>query len=144
MNNLFFNNLKKNKKGTALFMALMILSGVLIISLGAASLMMSGLKQGRTQAYSTKAYYVAEAGAERVLWEIRKNGFNVGACSVGQYVNFDDINDPPNYSAFCDGTYSVNLSNSSKYFSIYKGNAPISFDVVGDYSDVKRSIEISY
>ena len=74
-------NIIKNKRGTALFMALMILSGALIVSLGAASLVISGMKQGRTQSYSTKAYFAAESGTERVLWEIRKNGFDPSGCA---------------------------------------------------------------
>jgi hypothetical protein len=36
-------------------MALMILTGVLIVSLGAASLIMSGIKQGRTQTIDKKS-----------------------------------------------------------------------------------------
>ena len=88
MNKQFLINLKKNKKGTALFMALMILSGALIVSLGAASLIVSSVKQAQMQVYSTNAYYAAESGAERLLWEIRKNGADLSDCG-GTFLNID-------------------------------------------------------
>lgn len=137
-------NIKKNKKGTALFMTLMILSSVLIISLGAASLIISGLKQGRTQTHSTRAYFAAEAGAERVLWEIRKNLFVPSACTAGtDYIVFDNDNSPPNTAA-CGAKQTNTLSNNASYFVFYKLSSPVTLEIIGEYSDVRRSVQLSY
>lgn len=136
----FSINLKKNKKGTALFMALMILSGVLIVSLGAASLIMSGIKQGKTQADSTKAYFAAEAGAERILWEIRKNGADLNSCNIDSYINFTLS------PADCDGsTPTYSLSDNASYYVIFSfGGTATTTVSVGSFNNVKRSVEISY
>jgi hypothetical protein len=69
------NKIFSNKKGTALLMTVLILNSILIVSLAIAQIVFSGVKMGNKEALSTKAYFAAETGAERVLWEFRK-----GAC----------------------------------------------------------------
>jgi hypothetical protein len=132
-------SLFKNNHGTALFMSLMILSGVLIVSLGAAGLVMSGIKQGRTQTHSTKAYFAAEAGAERALWEIRKNTAGLNSCNVNDYIDFG----PP---VVCDSNeHAYSLSNNALYYVIFKAGGVATTTVsVGNFNDVKRSVEVSY
>ena len=61
-----------NSSGTALLMTVMILNSIILISLAAAKLVTSGIKDSATQVKSTKAYFAAEAGAERELYEYRK------------------------------------------------------------------------
>jgi hypothetical protein len=135
------NNLIINNRGTALFLALMILTGVLIVSLGAASLISSGLKQSRTQTHSTKAYFAAEAGAERVLWEIRKNKLDLNLCTADtDYITFDPTT--------CGVEDPDPLTNEATYSVFYKTKGSASTatttESMGDYSDVKRKVEISY
>jgi len=143
-------NVIENNRGTALFLTLIILSSVLIVSLGAADLIVSGVKQARTQLYSVRSYFAAEAGAERVLWEIRKNNFTFlradnTACQANDYVNFDNINIPPNM-ATC-GNEQVNaLLNGATYSVIFKsgGAAATTTRAIGGYHNTERSVEISY
>ena len=136
-------NIIKNERGTALFMALMILSGVLIVSLSAADLLISGIRQGRTQAYSAKAFFAAEAGAERILWEIRKNGADFNSCNADDYINFTS-------PVSCDSVYNPTihdnyLSNDAFYYVIFKsGGVATSTSSVGNYQDAKRGVEVSY
>ena len=143
-------NLLKNQKGTALFLTLIILSSVLIVSLGAADLATSGIKQGRTQAYSIKAYFAAEAGAERVLWEIRKNNFiftrsDNTICQANDYINFDNINIPPN-PATCGSEQDNALLNGAIYNVIFKSGGAVATTTaaVGNYHGTSRSVETSY
>ena len=120
-------------------MALLILTSILAVSLGAADLVMSGLKMSGTQARSIIAYFAAEAGAESILWEIRKNGFDTSACAINDYVNFSV--DP----AECINSEQVqNLTNKASYSVIYTSNSPIAFMSIGGYSGVRRVVEISY
>ncbi len=131
-------------------MTLIILSGVLIVSLGASDLVTSGTKQGRTQAYSTKAYFAAEAGAERVLWEIRKNNFvflnaSNQECQTNDYINFDNDNTPPN-TAYCGGEQINTLLNGATYSVVFKsaGASATTTAAIGGYHDANRSVEITY
>ena len=138
------NNLFKNNQGTVLFMTMLILTGMLVVVLGAANLVTQGIKMSGGQERSTIAYFAAEAGAERILWEIRNNSFNFGGCSVGNYIDFDIINIPPN-SATCDfSEHSYILSNNALYSVVYSSNSPITFTSSGVFSDVNRSVDISY
>ena len=139
-------NIIKNKRGTALFLALMILSGALIASLGAASLIVSSVKQAQTQVYSTNAYYAAEAGAERVLWEIRKNGANLDSCNIDDYINFDNDNIPPLLSSVVCGSEQLNsLSNGASYSVQFKSGGTATTTVSrGIFKDTARMIEVSY
>ena len=134
-------NLLQDNRGTALMMALLILTSILTVSLGAADLVMSGLKMSGTQARSAIAYFAAEAGAERVLWEIRKNGFDLTGCDTvtNKYVDFS-VN-----PAICGSSeHPETLSNSSSYSVVHTSNPPIAFMSIGSYSGVKRVVEISY
>lgn len=144
----------KNERGTAIFMALFILAGILIVSLGAASLVTNGLKMSKTQYDSTKAYFAAEAGAERVLWEIRKNEFafkraDETDCQINDYINFDNTTVPPTplNVATCGTEQSPpsTLSNGASYSVILKSmGTATSTQSIGSYRDTIRVIEVSY
>lgn len=142
-----------DRRGTAIFLALFILAGILIVSLGAANLVVSGLKMSKTQYDSTKAYFAAEAGAERVLWEIRKNGF-IPSSAIGcdltdgdttnDYINFDNINSDPD-PATCGDEQINTLSNGASYSVILKSmGTATSTQSIGSYRDTIRVIEVSY
>lgn len=135
-----FTNLSQDNRGIALMMALLILTSILVVSLGAADLVMSGLKMSGTQERSTIAYFAAEAGIEQVLWEIRKNGFDISACAVDDYVDF---NVSP---AVCDSLQHVEtLSNNSSYSVVLLQTLPSRIFVsTGEYAGVRRVVEISY
>lgn len=121
----------------------MILTGVLIVSLGAANMLISGIRQSRTQSYSTKAYFAAEAGAERILWEIRKNMADFSLCNANDYINFA----PPLScdSAYNHAVHNNYLPNNAFYYVIFNsGGIATSTSPVGNYQDASRSVEVSY
>ncbi|MDD4900845.1 MAG: hypothetical protein PHS62_01880 [Patescibacteria group bacterium] len=111
--------IKKNQKGVILLMALLILSSILIVTLGAADLVFAGIKMNRLSGYSSVAFFASEAGLERALWEARKN---------------DNINSFTN----------VPLANGSVYNVSYSANGSITFKSIGSYGGVKRSVESTY
>lgn len=73
----------KNKKGVALILVMCL---VLVVSLGAASFMgLAGneIKLASLQADSTKAFYLAEAGVQRAVYELKSGG--------GSWTNWTDV-----------------------------------------------------
>ena len=135
-------NIIKDNNGIALMMALLILTSILVVSLGAADLVISGLKASGTQERSTISYFAAEAGLEKILWEIRQNEFSLGDCSteINKYVDFSPS------PAECDGndTHTESLSNNSSYKAVFTSDSPITFMSAGEYEGIRRVVEISY
>ena len=119
---------EKNQTGIILLLTLFILSGILIITLGAADLVLAGIKMNRLTGYSNLAFFASEAGLERALWEARKNP----AFSLPND-NQDNI------------FQNLNIGNNSAYQVDYSSSTPnVTFKSIGSYSGVKRSIESTY
>jgi len=113
-------NILKNKNGTAILLTLFLLSGMLVVVLSAASIIVSGIKMSRTQTQSTKAFFAAEAGAERALWEIRKN-------------------------AAGSANFSATLDNGSNYLVESGVNgAEMTVTSAGLYMGARRTVEVSF
>jgi len=121
------NKYKKNQTGVILLLTLFILSGILVITLGAADLVLAGIKMNRLAGYSSLAFFASEAGLERALWEARKNpSFFL----------------PDNNQ---DGLFTELLGNSSSYVVNYASSTPdVAFTSIGSYRGAKRSIESTY
>ncbi|MFA5248008.1 MAG: pilus assembly PilX N-terminal domain-containing protein [Patescibacteria group bacterium] len=118
-------NIKYCQSGTALLMTLLILSIVIMISLASAKIIVSGVKMSGTQARSTKAYFAAESGIERTLWEWRKNGW--------------DITAPPSGTI---NLFSGSLLNSS-FYRVDRAISPVVIlRSTGEYENLKRTVEI--
>lgn len=118
-------DIKKNK-GSALIMTLMILASVLIVTLGAANLVMSGIVATRLEQSSTIAFYAAETGIEKVLWDIRK-----------ELILLPDVE--------TEGFASSTLENNSSYIVDFASStSDISFTSVGTYKESSRSIQVNY
>ena len=116
----------KNNNGTALLLTLMILASILVVALGTASLIIPGIKMSRTQEQSIKAFFAAEAGAERALWEVRKNGYAV-----------PDVD--------TDNIFSGSLGNNSAYQVDCALSLPqVTFTSTGSYQQTRRSVAVSF
>jgi hypothetical protein len=117
----------KNNRGIVLLLTLMILSSILVVTLGAADLVMAGIKMNRLTGYSNLAFFASEAGLERALWEARKNSYSLP--------NIDTIS-----------VFSLNnLGNGSAYQVNYASSSPfITFKSIGSFSGAKRSVESTY
>ena len=120
------NNKIKNNRGAALLMTLLILSGVLVVALATANLVVSGIKMSRNQIQSTKAFFAAETGAERALRAVRKDGY------VLPDTDTDDI-------------FIGTLENNSTYQVNYATTTPlVVFTSTGSYQQVKRTVSVSF
>lgn len=125
MNNYINEKFEKNR-GMALLMTLLILTSILVVALGASSLIVPGIKMSRTQAQSTKAFFASEAGVEKALWEVRKNNYSVPGA------NRDNI-------------FSGTLGNDSFYQVDYSISGPdITFTSTGRYQQIRRSVATNF
>ncbi|KKS35042.1 MAG: hypothetical protein UU95_C0005G0005 [Parcubacteria group bacterium GW2011_GWC2_42_12] len=124
--------IKNDQKGVILILTLLILSSILVVTLAAADLVLAGLRMNRLTGYSSIAFFAAEAGLERALWEARKNNLDL---SGG---NSNDI-------LQCSVPGSCVLANGSSYIVSYTSFPPnVIFKSIGSFSGVKRSVEGTY
>ena len=121
------NKYIKNNKGVILLLTMFILTGILVITLGAAELVYSGIKMNRLTGYSNLAFYASETGMERALWEARKNSY------ILPDQNQDNV------------FQNLDIGNGSFYTVNYASSTPnITFTSIGGYGGVKRSVESTY
>lgn len=117
----------ENKKGSALILTMFIMAGMLIVAISSSYIVALGIKAGGIQAQSTKAYFIAEAGAERFLWELRQNDADWD--QVSGFVMFQNE--------------SGDLSDGASYEVFRVGSNGIVFRSVGDFGNTRRSVELS-
>lgn len=117
----------KNKKGSALLLTLFLTSGIMIVAFAGSYLIVAGLRASGLQYDSSRAYFVAETGAEYSLMQVRRNGFDLKEASWGEI--FAE-NMPDSYP----GSFLVE----------YKTWSPIVLTSVGSYGLTKRSVELSF
>lgn len=162
MNNIcaIFNN---KKGGTAIIMTVLILGAVLVITLLVSDIINNGILMNQTQIHSTQAYFAAEAGAEKVLYDERIRDINLGGPSLcdekpsPMYVGFNGTN-PQNSSinccnadpSICSNSKQEIPTNTGKTYTLnydYKesgGNSTTTVISKGSYKDVSRAVELTY
>ena len=121
-----FNNKKAlDKQGSALLMAILILSSIIAVSFSVSRMVMTAIETGGVQSQSVMAYYSAEAGAERILYDIRHEA-----------IVLED--DPNLYS----GTST--LDNDAQYRVAVRQFNPLKIISVGSFGSTQRSVELSF
>ncbi|PLX27384.1 hypothetical protein C0583_03660 [Candidatus Parcubacteria bacterium] len=149
--------IKNNQGATAILFTMLVLSAMLFVALTASNIIQNGLKMSQAHLNSTKAYYGAEAGAEKVLWEIRKNGQdpieNAWDGSGGQCIEFDAYPSGvihPDHTALCNTVSSDIIKQELDNEVIYRieysySGGRVRFKNVGNYHDVtQRVVEVTY
>lgn len=122
-------------KGAALLLTLLILTAILSIAFGVSTLIFGETKMFQEVPRSLRAYYVAEAGIERKLYEIR------------QQSNFADIGSAPDW---CSGAGKVCLDPDTCYaVSVISAGPNCAADSYciksyGCYEGTRRAVEVSY
>ncbi len=131
--------------GTMLLITVLILASILVVILGLNDIVRNNLQFVKMQNDSTRAYFAAETGAERILWEIRENGFNIQSCSIGDYICFDSSGSVIGCASDCSpNTDTQVLSNNAQYKLQYDNNGDVVVRSFGTYKDESRVVEISY
>ena len=125
--NMSLINKTRNEKGVVLLLTLLILSSILVETLGASDLVMAGIKTNRLTGYSNIAFFASEAGLERALWEARQNNYALPDTDTSNVFSLGD------------------LGNGSSYAVDYSSSTPdVTFKSIGNYRAVKRSVESIY
>jgi len=109
------------KGSIAIILSVLLLSVVLVISIGISTLMINQIKFSSQIGHSVVAFYAAEAGAERCYFEYRIDG--AGACPYTD-VSLDNIT---------DATYTTDS---------FDGSSPVVS--IGNYFETNRRIELSW
>lgn len=117
------------KKGASLVLTLLILSAVLAIAFGVSSLILGEVKISKNVPRSLKAYYAAETGIEKSLYDARKGA---GASDVGT---------PPS----CSDGGAVCLDDADACYSIdFTAGDPNIIKSFGCYKETRRAVEATY
>ena len=103
-----------------ILLSVLILGVVSVITLGISFLMFQQIKLSRQIGHSVVAFYAADAGAERCLYEVRKNG--AGACL------FNDVQ--------------LDFDGNAKYSTSYDGSDEITS--IGQFIDTSRKVELTW
>ena len=125
----------KNEKGISLILTMLTLMIILVIAFGVANLMLGQIKMAREVPRSLRAYYAAEVGIEKSLYDARRGG---GASDIGDPANLANCS-PGTIGVIClddpEVCYSVDVDDSGD---------PVIIKSYGCYRQIKRSVEVSY
>ncbi len=117
-------DIRMDKRGSALALTMFILAGMLLVALSGSYIVLLGIKAAGVQSQSTKAYFAAETGAERLLWKLRKDGWSRPPTSENTVVLSDT------------------LPSGASYTVYYTHFNPIIFNSYGEFNQTKRSVEV--
>lgn len=79
-----------DKSGSILIVVLLIMGIMTLVVVSLSSMITQSLKASKSQEFSILAYFAAETGLERVLWEVTENGFDTTGCVSGQCIDFEN------------------------------------------------------
>jgi len=158
------HSIRKNKQGsTALLMTMLILFAIFTVTLAVSDVILNNLKVGRGQADSTKAFFAAEAGAERILYEIRKRGIYPGEGDADDFCNapqakfcfipnngpLDSCTAGCSLSGIPSTVATTTLSNGAEYYILFKyvevaGNSTTTLSSYGQYKEMRRKVDLMF
>lgn len=133
MKKIIHNLIYSKKPASALLLTMFILAGMLLVALGSTYVVTLAIKSSGIQAQSTKAYFLAEAGMEKFLWELRYNG----------YEYLDDPT-PTGTPVFEYDPLTGALQTNGNY-EVYRNPARLRlYESVGEMGNTKRAVEIEF
>lgn len=109
-----------NKRGSALYYTLIIVSIISAIAFGISSILFSQLKLIRGMGHSVVAFYNADKGVEHLLWQTRSNYTITPGTGSGTGYTYNYESDP-------EGT-----------------EWQTKITVVGEHQSTRRGIEVQY
>lgn len=109
------------KGAVSILIAVMVLSVIVVIGLGISVLILQQIKTSGQMGQSVIAFYAAESGAERCLYDVRKTG--VSTCSYSEV--------------------SLGFNSNAKYTTT-KLDGVDRIDSVGWYQNISRALELTW
>ena len=125
------NKLSYSRSGSALILTMFILAGMLLVAISSSYIVTLGIKAGGIQAQSTRAYFIAEAGMELFLWELRVNRHQYLGDPVDGTIVFEkDLAPAPGTGVL-------------RKFEVTRKGDRI-YQSVGEFGNAKRAVEIEF
>jgi hypothetical protein len=146
---IYHRKIKKNpaagRPGSALLITVMLLTAILTVSLAVSRMALQSAMMSRNQEWSAAAYFVAEAGAEKMVYGLWKaDTIRLPGCADGNFVgqpeslvNACPTPDVETEFALGDGFYSMVYHKDA-------GAEKDSLTIIGRYRGVKRAIMLNY
>ena len=138
---------RQDQKGnTALMMTVIVLSSVLAIVLSSSEIIRNGIIMDRVQLDSTKAYFAAEAAAERVLWIVRNDISDLSTCNDTNHCLHIDTSNTILCDTNCSATNNISsaLAGYQYYIDYDESGTETKLTCYGFYATSSRAVELSY
>ncbi|MBN2854229.1 pilus assembly PilX N-terminal domain-containing protein [Patescibacteria group bacterium] len=128
-------NLFYPRSGSALILTMFILAGMLLVAISSSYVVTLGIKAGGIQAQSTRAYFIAESGIEKFLWELRANGHS--------YLDDDLYYEESSVPAFVRDLVPEQATGVSRKFEVLRKGERL-YQSIGEFGNTKRAVEIEF
>ncbi len=120
------NKFFTHKEGSAFLMSILILFSMIAVVFSVSKMVITSIQTSGIQSQSVIAYFSAEAGAERILYDLRKNFYVIDENSGNFYIGDNS------------------LSNEATYQVYLKQWSPLTLISIGDFKETKRSVELLF
>ncbi len=125
--------IKKRASGSALLLTLLLITSIIVIAMGGSSLALSGIRMAGVQSQSVKAYFAAEAGAEQLLYKVRKSKeINMSLPSGTPVINNTVLDSDSSFFVILHKKSSDLDSNENIFISI------------GTFLNTRRSVDLRF
>jgi len=128
-------NLFHPRSGSALILTMFILAGMLLVAISSSYVVTLGIKAGGIQAQSTRAYFIAESGIEKFLWELRANGH--------RYLDDDLYYEESSVPAFVRDLVPEQATGVLRKFEVVRKGERL-YQSIGEFGNTKRAVEIEF
>ncbi len=128
MRNKILKNIKRENGQAALLMVLIVLMLLLFVGLFLTNTVSKQIRTTKNAEKFTQAYFLADTGTERILYEIKKETKNPNDFNVGEDLFFGNVN------VGSLGHFNVVLTKKS----------PLTIKITGTHLNTSRAIEISW
>ena len=116
-----FRKIKKNQ-GVALLMSILMLSGMLIVSLGIANLAIVSMKMNKAGSESSRSFFASDAGIEETLWKVRKNSYVLPTSTTESIIQNNNLLEEEEYRVnYSTTTNDIIVESFGKYKETHRG-----------------------
>ena len=120
--------IKKNEKGQAALLIVLIIMGLLLfVGLALTNMTAKQIKVTGDSLQSVQAYYLADAGAERLLYLTKATS----------------TIDPSHYNEG-DVLFTASIFDTDDIIAVKTSDSPLGIKVTGYYRNTARAVELSY
>ncbi|HHE76600.1 MAG TPA: hypothetical protein ENL27_01295 [Candidatus Parcubacteria bacterium] len=128
----------KNDKGISAFLALLVLSIFLAMSLGLSTILLFQYKEVKEMGDSVKAFYAADTGIEEVLYRDKKC-YEPGCASLP----WECVDTAECSQGIKAGSFSKSFGASSPSYEVLFNNGAWNVHSKGSYEKASRAVHIS-